>query len=266
MNDVSPSATAQRVAAYRLGFERQAAPFGDPGADERLARDVAGSVVVSQGEGMSRYLQARTTFFDRVLLNALDRDVGQVVIAGAGYDGRPLRYAKPGVRWFEVDHPATQGDKRARLERLGIATSHIAFVGADFRDAGLGQAIVAGGYDPAVPSVILLEGVVVYLDIPVVESVLRDLRGISTVGCRLAVSFSASGTSPDRDARRRAFQEGVSALGEPAPTVLGPDAAAAVLARTGWGVSEVPDKARRAGFVVAEPRWAQGTHRDRAFG
>ena len=81
------------------------------------------------------------------MVGALRRRVDQVVIGAAGYDGRALRYAKPGVRWFEVDHPATQQDKRERLERLGLAAGQVRFVPADFtldppiadllRDAGL---------------------------------------------------------------------------------------------------------------------------------
>jgi Leucine carboxyl methyltransferase len=49
-----------------------------------------------------RYLRARAAFFDRVVVNALGRNVSQVVSVAAGYDGRALRYAKPGVRWFEL--------------------------------------------------------------------------------------------------------------------------------------------------------------------
>jgi len=34
------------------------------------------------------------------------------VILGAGYDDRALRFRSPGVRFFELDHPDTQADKR----------------------------------------------------------------------------------------------------------------------------------------------------------
>ena len=120
-----PSVTARRVAAYRLGFDRLAAGFGDPAADERLAADVAGAAgpePPEPGERMIRYLRARTSFFDRVVLNAIERGVTQLLAVGAGYDGRALRYAREGVRWFEVDHPGTQSDKLARLGRLDLAT------------------------------------------------------------------------------------------------------------------------------------------------
>ena len=140
MRDGRPSVTARRVAAYRLGFDRPAAGFGDPAADDRLAADAADAETFEPGERMARYLRARTWFFDRVVLNAIERGVTQLLAVGAGYDGRSLRYAKAGVRWFEVDHPDTQSDKRARLDRLGIGTGHLTFVPADLRDAGLARA------------------------------------------------------------------------------------------------------------------------------
>jgi O-methyltransferase involved in polyketide biosynthesis len=124
-----PSITAQRVAAYRLGFTRLPAPYGDTAADERLAADVAAGQEPAAGR-MREYLQARTRFFDRVVVGAIGRGVRQIVVGAAGYDGRPLRYARSGVRWFEVDHPATQRDKRERLARLGLAADQAQFVEA----------------------------------------------------------------------------------------------------------------------------------------
>ena len=131
------SRTAQRVAACRLTFERVPFSSGDPDAEERLARDLAGPVGSQSNEAMVRYLAARTSFFDRVVVDALNREITQVVLAGAGYDGRALRYDKPGVTWYEVDHPDTQNDKRMRLHRLGIETPNVVFVPADFGDEGL---------------------------------------------------------------------------------------------------------------------------------
>src|SRR6478672_606123 len=107
MEDGGPSVTARRVAAHRLGFARVATDYGDPAADEALAVDVAAGRAAPANR-MHDYLAARTSFFDRTVVGALDRGVRQVVAGAAGYDGRAFRYAKAGVRWFEVDHPATQ--------------------------------------------------------------------------------------------------------------------------------------------------------------
>ena len=144
MKSDSASDTARSVAAHRLEFERVPAPYGDPAADEVLARDVADGTQPRPGR-MHEYLRARTAFFDRVVVAALDRGIRQVVVGAAGYDGRAFRYGKPGVRWFEVDHPATQRDKLERLERLGIDASQVRFVEADFtRDPVAGRLRAAG--------------------------------------------------------------------------------------------------------------------------
>jgi hypothetical protein len=52
--------TARRVAAYRLGFDRLAAGFGDPSADERLAADVAGRLASSRADATAIAARART--------------------------------------------------------------------------------------------------------------------------------------------------------------------------------------------------------------
>ena len=182
--DRFPSMTAQRVAAYRLGFERLTAPYGDPSADERLTRDVAASLAAPTNGSMHRYLQARTAFFDRVVINALEREVTQVVSIGAGYDGRAFRYAKPGVHWWEVDHPDTQADKRARVERLGLSAAETTFVSFDLRTQGLATALTANAYEPDAPSLILCEGVAVYLEPGALERLFRDSRSVATVGTR----------------------------------------------------------------------------------
>ena len=248
------SLTAQRVAARRLSFGRVPAPYGDPEADQRLGSDVAGQAsVVDPHSPMTAHLAARTAYFDRITVGALDGGIGQVVIAGAGYDGRALRYAKPGVRWFEVDHPATQADKLARLARLAIPTPHITFVAAAFVTDDVSAALAAAGHIPEVPTLFLCEGVAVYLDLEVVGSLLRALRAAAGAGSRLAISVSAT-TSAER---RRQFQAAVGAAGEPMRSVLTAEPAAELLAASGWRALPTPPEigspSARAGFLTLTP-------------
>lgn len=260
MRDGQVSVTAQRVAAQRLMFDRLPARYGDPAADDRLAQDVAATVSTEPGP-LHDYLRARTRFFDQVVTGALARGCPQVVIGAAGYDGRALRYAKPGVRWFEVDHPATQRDKRARLQRLGIEAGHIRFVAADFAVDPVADLLVAAGLAPDQPALFLLEGVAVYLDLPVLRALLAQLRQIAGHGSELAISLSVSTDSAETTARRATFQATVAAVGEPARSVLEPGDAYALLAATGWQTAQEPgkgqadpsDRARRAGFILATP-------------
>jgi methyltransferase (TIGR00027 family) len=268
------SVTAQRVAAYRLTFNRLPAPYGDPAADDALARDVAAAAGVEPGP-MREYLRARTRFFDGVVTRALSGGFAQIVTAAAGYDGRSLRYARPGLTWFEADHPATQRDKRARLDRLGIPTGHIRFVAADFTTDPVADRLLAAGLDPGQPSLFLLEGVAVYLEETVLRSLLAQLRRIAAGGSRLAISLSVQVDSPERTARRAAFQATVAALGEPARSTVTAADADTLLEATGWqpretdpgrsggrlrpgepdetGESSAAARRRSAGFLLAAP-------------
>ena len=255
MEDGGPSGTARRVAAHRLGFARVAAGYGDPAADEALAVDVAGDLVVPAGR-MHDYLAARTSFFDRTVTGAIDRGVRQIVTGAAGYDGRALRYAKPGVRWFEVDHPATQRDKLARLKRLGIAAAGVRFVEADFTRDPLAGLLREAGLDAGAPSLFLLEGVAVYLEPAVLEDVLGQLRQVAAPGSQLAISVSVS--RPAGDGTRARFEAAVAAMGEPARSTFEAGQAEALLAKTGWQVTDAGRKAaagrerlRAAGLLTA---------------
>lgn len=253
MRNGEVSVTAQRVAAHRLGFDRIPAPYGDPAADERLSRDVAGDSATESVQWMTAYLSARTAFFDRAVVAALDRGVRQVVLAAAGYDGRAWRYAKPGVRWFEVDHPATQRDKRNRLNRLGIDSDQVTFVPADFVVDQVGARLTAAGIDAIRTSLVLCEGVAVYLDLPVLTALLHGLAEVAGEHSRLVISLSVDTGSAGLAGRRAQLQASVAALGEPARTVLTADDADQLLVSTGWRpVAAAQERARRAGLITAE--------------
>ena len=258
MEDGGPSQTARRVAAHRLDFTRVPADYGDPAADQALAFDVAAGRQAPASR-MRDYLAARTAFFDRAVTGALGRGVAQVVVGAAGDDGRAFRYAKPGVRWFEVDHPATQRDKLDRLERLGIDASHVRFVEADFTRDPVAGRLRAGGLDPDAPSLFLLEGVAVYLEPAVLEDVLGQFRQVAAAGSMLAISVSLS--RPRGDSARARFQATVAALGEPARSTFEAAEAEALLARTGWPLAVATgddrqaavgrDRLRPAGLLLA---------------
>src|SRR5581483_2243903 len=249
MEDGGPSATARRVAAHRLGFDRVATGYGDPAADEALAADVVDGLAVPAGR-MHDYLAARTAFFDRAVTGAIDRGGRQVVTGAAGYDGRALRYARTGVRWFEVDHPATQRDKLRRLERLGITAPGVRFVAADFTRDPVADRLREAGLDPDVPSLFLLEGVAVYLEAAVLESVLDQFRRVAGPGSQLAISVSVS--RPGDGESRARFQAAVAAMGEPVRSAFAAGQAEALLASTGWQVTPARrERLRSAGLLTA---------------
>ena len=181
MKDGEASTTARRVAAQRLSFARVVTAYGRPDADRQLQADVAGDLEGVETP-MTRFLRSRTNFFDRVVVDSIDTGTDQVVLLGAGYDGRSLRYAKPGVRWFELDHRDTQADERSRLHRLDIVSAAISFAAVDFGVDDVAATLRRAGYDPAHPALFACEGVAGYLAGEVLSSLLDSLHTCAASG------------------------------------------------------------------------------------
>jgi methyltransferase (TIGR00027 family) len=118
---------------------------------------------------------ARVTFIDAAVEKYLAA-IDQFVILGAGFDTRAFRLTRPGqIRRFEVDTPQTQAAKRQLLRKARIESSGITFVATDFETEDWLAQLVEAGFDPHQPAVFLWEGVIMYLDRPAIESVLRKI-------------------------------------------------------------------------------------------
>ena len=107
-------------------------------------------------------------FFDRTLREAVDPANGprarQVVILGAGWDTRAYGSVKyEDVRFFEVDMPPTQAAKLAALQEADVDADHVTFVETDLNQRSWFDALQEHGFDPALPTFILWEGVTMYL-------------------------------------------------------------------------------------------------------
>lgn len=123
---MNPSRTSQAVALTRAGLDRPHSPEGDPGAQGVLCAGMA----FSPPPWLRPGIEARTRFVDEEVLAAIAAGVRQIVICGAGYDDRALRFRSHGVRYFELDHSATQADKLRRLRAVaGQATAGPAWHG-----------------------------------------------------------------------------------------------------------------------------------------
>jgi methyltransferase (TIGR00027 family) len=124
------------------------------------------------------WVATRTAVIDQQVLarTRAPEPVRQVVLLGAGLDTRAARLATPGVRFFEVDHPASQADKLERLRRMpGYPVAAAAYVACDFeRDDFIGRLLEAGFRDEA-PALVIWEGVTPYLLEPAVRGTLRSI-------------------------------------------------------------------------------------------
>jgi methyltransferase (TIGR00027 family) len=166
------------------------------------------------------WVALRTAWIDARLATYTGDGAGrdQVVILGAGLDARAARLARPGLRFFEVDHPGTQAAKRERIASVaGYPADAATYVACDFEKDDFLERLTAAGFDPGRPAFVTWEGVTPYLPEEAVRATMERLAQ----GCdeRTVLIFDfinkrmaqGSGLTPD-DVEVR---ETVDDLGEP---------------------------------------------------
>ncbi len=183
-------------------------------------------------------MQVRTRLIDDAV-RAFVADGGrQVVVLGAGYDCRALRLPElAGARVLEVDHPATQGHKRAVLDRLA-ARSPAHYLAWDFETRPLDDlpdALADAGHDPAAPTLTIWEGVTMYLTEAAIDASLRAIAIWSAAGSVLALTYMTR-QRLQRSVALRAVRAVVRSLGEPF--------------RFGWDPDELPGYLAARGFAL----------------
>jgi len=182
-------------------------------------------------------IQARTQFFDEQVLNAISAGLSQVVICGAGYDDRPLRFRTDGVRFFELDHPDTQADKIQRLREIGADVSDLTLIRADFRSDDSARLLRASDHQASMPTLFVCEGLLAYLDRHTTIKLLEELRSVSASGSILASSvvIHRKGEKADEAVKTANALRRTSSR-EPWLTVLSATAYFELFATAGWKV------------------------------
>jgi methyltransferase (TIGR00027 family) len=168
--------------------------------------------------------------------------VRQYVVLGAGLDTFAHRnpYTEQGLRVFEVDHPATQAWKRARLADAGMATpASLTFAPVDFEHQTLADGLAAAGFDAAAPAFFAWLGVVVYLTRAAVMETLGFIAGLPG-GAEVVFDYGepASAYPPDQRAAQTLREARMAAIGEPWKTRFMPDQLEAELRGLGFDTIE----------------------------
>lgn len=175
-----PHAEALVPAPLRIAVRVLAAvPLAAPAVDHALAAATL---------GMSWHVVLRTLAIDDAVRDASRAGVRQIVLLGAGLDNRAGRLGDVAARFFEVDHPAMQRTKRARLAGAGGAGDR-ALVPVNFETDDLGVELDRAGLSRGEPTLWIWESVTPYLTRAAVLSTLRAIAGRSAPGSRLAITY-----------------------------------------------------------------------------
>jgi len=186
---------------------------------------------------------ARARFTEDHLLSCVERGVSQYVILGAGLDTFALRRAdlEDRLTVFEIDHPATQEFKRARLAAAGLACPpNLHFLPADFERENVFDVLLRSPYRSDRAAFFSWAGVTYYLLSETVFGVLRSIRRAAAPGsCVVFDYIDLEAFDPLKaSARIRAIMERVQQLGEPMITGFDPDRLPEALAAIGFRIVE----------------------------
>jgi methyltransferase (TIGR00027 family) len=197
--EFAPDNTAVRVALWRALHARL-----DP--LPHVFEDEVGLRLVAPGEGwrsrpdmdpeftkpFRASIVARARFIEDLILERVNRGVGQYVILGAGLDTfaqrRPERCA--GLKVFEIDRPGPQAWKRQRLIELGFGIPDwLRFVPVDFESGEVWwDRLISGGFDASRPAVVASTGVSMYLSKEANAATLRQVAALAP-GSTFAMTF-----------------------------------------------------------------------------
>ena len=175
------SDTALWVAYYRhMESERPDAIFNDPYA--RMLSGEKGEAIVNamrSGRQMAWAMIVRTKVFDEVILELIATEgVDLVINLAAGLDARPWRLDLPAaLRWVDVDFPDMLEYKASRL-RNEVPHCRYEAVATDLADPTTRAGVFARISGRATRTLVLSEGLLIYLHADEVASLARDLATI----------------------------------------------------------------------------------------
>jgi O-methyltransferase involved in polyketide biosynthesis len=221
----------------------------------------------------------RTRVIDDAVEEAVAAGARQLVVLGAGFDCRAHRLtAATDLVAYEVDLPATTHVRAQRLRRLGTdvgtgvgarsgAGPHVRTgarvrpVPADLAREPVDEVLLAAGFDPRTPAVVLWEGVTNYLSAAAVDATLRGLARVLCAGSWLVLTYvdaaALSAASPFPEAAR--WRGRVAAAGESFTFGLDPAQAPAFLRDRGFAATDHVSTAQAAGRFARAGRREPGS-------
>ncbi len=201
-----------------------------------------GGVLDLFNPGALSYIGLRHRCFDDELAEALAAGVQTVLLLGAGFDTRALRFADRGARFIEIDHPNTQQMKRDIMGQNGWqqrANTH--FCAVDLETTALSE--VLSRLPVSEPAVIIWEGVAWYLRQEAVRSSLRALAAWAPAGSTIVFDAIEAGVADGsrRDRLARAHRNYCARRGEPIRWGIERDQMARFVHACGWRADSLLD-------------------------
>ena len=196
-------------------------------------------------QGSALFTLLRKLFIEEEARQALALGARQLVVLGAGYDPLALRLQKefPQVRFYEVDHPATQAVKRKALVDRDALPAGLTLIPVDFvRETAEEKLRAAPGFDPAVRGCFVCEGTLMYLKPEDEEAVFASVRRLGGAGTRFLFTW-VDRAILESDPKARNVAAMLSYAGEPLRSSHDPGETADFLKAHGFKLLTLGDHA-----------------------
>lgn len=170
------------------------------------------------GEPFVNFQGARTRYFDEYFRRAAAAGVRQVVILAAGLDSRAYRLDWPAATTiFELDRPQVLDFKREVLtDRDAQPRALRREIAVDLRE-DWPQALRDSGFDPAMPSAWIAEGLLIYLSAAAQEQLFTGIDGLAGHGSHAAIEDGAPLEQREFEAKREEERAAMAAGEEQRP-------------------------------------------------
>lgn len=272
MTSARPSRTATKIAGFLLLLDStpRLAPVLPPGAAEAAEAILRASGAVRRheldmmrgrlgarlyetaerllGRGQLLWFGVRKRWMHEVVEQGIAEGARQVLVVGAGFDPLAVSVARrhPEVRCVEVDAPATATPKRAGIQGAGLARPNHSVLGADLASKSLQEVLEPAGWRADVRSIVVAEGLLMYLAPAQVAAFLAQVRTCTGPGSRLA--FSSMGVDEEGRPRLllvgsllgRLIRSSLQLAGEPLRWGIAPSSIPPFLTAAGYRTLEQP--------------------------
>lgn len=132
--------------------------------------------------GMYEYVIARTKFIDSIFKRAILNEFDQIVIFGAGFDSRGIRFAdfNKKTEIFELDIPITQEAKIKQIKKRRVKLNpNIIFISIDFNKESIEDKLLESGFNKNKRSLFILEGLLYYLSSQTVDNTFNVINKLA---------------------------------------------------------------------------------------
>lgn len=154
--------------------------------------------------GIYEYVIARTKYINAAFQKALEDGFAQVLIFGAGFDTRALRFVHLSTRTriFELDAVPTQQAKIGQYRKRHLELPpNLTFIPIDFNKEVLSEKLIRAGFEKGVRSLVVLEGVLMYLTPGAVDKTMQTIRDFIGRGSRVVFDFVHQSVLDERNSQ-----------------------------------------------------------------